>query len=576
MKHEVIITILLIVGALFQSPTAAEASREQVASELQGWLAPISRIDQNRPATAGNNPLLPVAQFYRKVGFQPVWTDPYGLLPQGEIMLHAMSKAFEAGLFSDDYRISNLETIHADGVSFSDVMPQSDLEPHIQLDVILTNAVLRYAQHLSQGRVMPEALFRQWLAWRRPSTRDIPAELAEALMKDRLKTYIESLHPTGQAYRKMRKALQQYEHIERSGGWPAIAAGPTLQTGDGGFRVEALKRRLMMTDGLSTDLPVDHTGYNQIVEAAVRRFQRRHGLRADGLVGKRTRAELNISVEERITQLQLNMERWRWFPDSLGDRYLMVNIPAFELSVVEANTRIDSMRVIVGKKRRQTPIMSGRMTYLEVNPYWNIPRKIVRRDILPKVISDPTYLIRQGIRIFDSWDRQAMELDPTSIPWEKISARHFPYRLRQDPSDLNALGRVKFMFPNQRSVYIHDTPGKTLFDRQVRSFSSGCVRVEAPVALAQYLLSKQGWDRPRLETAIAQGKRQTVVLDSPIPVHLVYFTAWVDADGRVNFREDIYERDRELLIALGMRASNPVFTSNDAVRNYLLAVNPHL
>jgi len=226
----------------------------------------------------------------------------------------------------------------------------------------------------------------------------------------------------------------------------------------------------------------------------------------------------------------------------------------------------------VGRNRRQTPILSDRMTYLEFNPYWNIPHKIARKDILPKAISDPTYLARLGIRVFDSWDHQARELDPMSIPWESLSARDFPYRLRQDPSDVNALGRVKFMFPNPLSVYIHDTPGKALFDQQVRSFSSGCIRVNAPLVLAQYLLSKQGWDRARLKAAVAQGQRQAVVLDNPIPVHLVYFTAWVDVERRVNFREDIYGRDRRLLTALNSRNADLIICSNDALKNNLMAV----
>ncbi len=214
------------------------------------------------------------------------------------------------------------------------------------------------------------------------------------------------------------------------------------------------------------------------------------------------------------------------------------------------------MRAIVGKKGRQTPIMSGRMTYLEFHPYWNIPRKIARRDILPKAIADPGYLVRQGIRVFDGWDGQAMELDPTHLAWEILSARSFPYRLRQDPSPVNALGQVKFIFPNRHSVYIHDTPGKALFLRQERHLSSGCVRVEAPLALAQYLLNDQGWDRDRLRDTISQGQRKTVVLDRPVPVHLVYFTAWADADGTVNFRGDIYGRDRDLLVALEQNPTN--------------------
>lgn len=574
MKPYTIITILLMMGALFPSPptASAQAVRLPVNRALQAWLAPMSGMAENSPAAAWHNPLLPVARFYQKVGFQPVWTAPEGLLPQGNVLLQAMTNAFEVGLYSDDYPLAYLETLPVQGFSFSDVRPPPELEPYIQLDVILTEGMLRYAQHLSQGRVMPETLSRQWLARRRPASRDIPAELAEALSVNRLESYIESLHPQGHAYQGLRKALQQYTQIKASGGWPSITPGPTLRPGDQGRRVETLKQRLRITDDLPIALPTGYSAYGDMAAAAVKRFQHRHGLRVDGLVGKHTQAELNVSVDERITQLQLNMERWRWFPDSLGNRYLMVNIPAFELSVVEAHTRIDNMRVIVGKKRRQTPIMSGRMTYLELNPFWNIPQKIARKDILPKVIDDPAYLARQGIKVFDSWDRLAQELDPANIAWEKISARYFPYRLRQDPSDLNALGQVKFMFPNNHSVYIHDTPGKALFNRQERSLSSGCVRVEAPLALARYLLSQQGWDRTRLETAIAQGQRQAVVLDNPIPVHLVYFTAWVDAGGRVNFREDIYARDRRLRFALRNRHSEQVFCSNAVEKNPLLAV----
>jgi murein L,D-transpeptidase YcbB/YkuD len=244
------------------------------------------------------------------------------------------------------------------------------------------------------------------------------------------------------------------------------------------------------------------------------------------------------------------MERWRWYPDSFGDRYLMVNIPAFALTIVDTPDRIDNIRVIVGKKNRQTPIMSDRMTYIEFNPYWNIPQNIARKDILPKVIHDPSYLSRQGIRVFDSWDRSAQELDPTTIDWGNLSARYFPYRLRQDPSQRNALGQIKFIFPNPLSIYIHDTPGKSLFNCQERAFSSGCVRLEEPITLATHLLGDQGWNRHRLETLTAHEKAQSVVLTTPIPVHLVYFTAWVDGDKTVNFRKDIYGHDARLVQAL--------------------------
>ncbi|MCB2147396.1 MAG: L,D-transpeptidase family protein [Deltaproteobacteria bacterium] len=574
MKPPFYLTILLTMTAIFLSSmtVAGEAPEQRGSSELKSELTSAARGNDTHTNMAGSNPLIPVARFYQAVGHYPVWVDAHGLRPQGESLFAAIGKSDDDGLESDDYLPPFLREAWRDSVAFLDTIPLNDPKRCLQFDVALTDGVLRYARHLSRGRVTPQSLSPQWLARRSVSTRDIPAELARAVSEGRLKAYIESLHPNGQAYRGLRKALRQYLQIKRSGGWPAIAPGPTLQRGDKGFRVETLTHRLKITDDWSPDIPEDPSEYDEIVEAAVKRFQRRHGLRADGRVGQRTRTELNIPVEQRITRLQLNMERWRWYPDSLGDRYLMVNIPAFELSVVEGDARIDSMRAIVGRKRRQTPILSGRMTYLELNPFWNIPRKIAHRDILPKAVSDPTYLTRQGIRVFDSWDEQARELDPTGITWENLSASYFPYRLRQDPSEVNALGRVKFMFPNPQSVYIHDTPGKSLFNRQQRSLSSGCVRLETPLVLAQYLLREQGWDRTRLETAIAKEQRQTVVLDNPIPVHLVYFTAWVEANGRVNFREDIYERDRRLQFALRTPESDLVFCrNNNAQEDDLLA-----
>jgi murein L,D-transpeptidase YcbB/YkuD len=552
MKNNTKITILLFLSVLFQSPptTSGAVAWPTGDDALRAWLAPLYEFGESTPVIDSNYPLLPVARFYSAVGYQAVWTGPDGLLPHGKILLNAMGSAYESGLFPDRERPSRLDSMRVNRVSVSKPPSLSGLKSYVQFDVILTEAILRFAQQLSQGQVEPETLSRMWLASRRPSTRDIPAELACALREDRLAAYIESLHPKGQAYNRLRKVLQHYEAIKASGGWPTIAPGPALRRGDKDSRVDALKRRLKKTSDLPGDVPSIHGEYDMMVEAAVKRFQRRNGLTVDGVVGKRTRAELNIPVDKRITQLQLNMERWRWFPDSFGDRYLLVNIPAFELTVVEANQPIDRIRVIVGKERRQTPVMSGRMTYLEINPYWNIPRKIARKDILPKVINDPTYLISQGIRVFDSWDRQAAEIDPTSIQWKAMSEKNFPYRLRQDPSKLNALGQIKFIFPNHLSVYIHDTPGKTLFNREKRSFSSGCVRVEAPMTLAQHLLNRQGWDHARLESVVAQGNRRAVLLDDPIPVHLVYFTAWVDDASRVNFREDIYGRDRQLLLAL--------------------------
>ncbi len=573
MKHDYGFAILLTMTALLLTPmtVTAEVTQPKGASGLHARPLATTGDDLARPKPAGTAPKTPLARFYQTLGHGPVWVDAHGWRPQGEALLAAIGDPADAGLASDEYRLPDLRKAWSDSVAFADRFQVNNLKHCIQFDMALTDAVLRYAQHLAQGRVAPESLFQEWLARRRAATRDIPVELAQALNENRLKAYFESLPPQGQAYRRLKTALQQHERIRRSGGWPIIAPGPTMQTGDAGLRVKALTRRLRITGDWSEDGPMGQWVYDEKVKAAVRRFQQRHGLQADGLVGQRTLTELNIPVEKRIAQLKLNMERWRWFPDSLGERYVMVNIPAFELSVFEADTPIKRMRAIVGRKRRQTPILSGRMTYLEFNPYWNIPRTIARRDILPKAIGDPTYLNRLGIRIFDGWDHRAREIDPMHIPWKRLSARNFPYRLRQDPSDVNALGRIKFMFPNPLSVYIHDTPGKVLFDKQARSFSSGCIRVSGPLALAQYLLRQQGWDHARLAAAVAQGERQAVVLDDPIPVHLVYFTAWVDGKGRVNFRQDIYGRDRRLQVALDHRHVDRLVCRNGSSSHHLMA-----
>ena len=574
MKIEAIITLLLMMVTLCQAPTMAVAEETDTApgDELLAWLTPIAHLDDETSGAGGGNPLTPVARFYHMVGYRPVWVDSNGLRPQGQILWRTIMASASDGLRPDDYLFPALAPPRNDSVSFSDVIRLSHLEPDVQMDVALTGVMLTYATHLWQGRIASESLASMGFSGQRTRGRDLPAELAAAVKEDRLSAFIEALRPRHKAYRRLGSTMKQYEQIRKTGGWPAVAPGPSLQVGDQGPRVSALRSRLALSDDLTANLPVDENRYDPGLETAVMRFQYRHGLVPDGVVGRKTLDALSVPVEARILQLQLNMERWRWYPDSFGKRYLRVNIPDYALEVMEGEWTVRRMRAIVGKSYRQTPALSGRMTYLEFNPYWNIPRKIAHKDILPKVVSDPDYLTRQGIRVFDSWDHQARELDPTGIVWENLSAHHFPYRLRQDPSDMNALGRIKFMFPNPQSVYIHDTPGKSLFNRQERHFSSGCVRVESPLDLAQYLLDGQGWDRARLEAAMMNGRRQTVVLNDPIPVHLVYFTAWVDADGTVNFREDIYDRDRELLIALDHRDTNLLVCSTDATRNHRMAV----
>ena len=551
MKNRTCAVLVFVITILSPLPAMAlDGDSFPDSNNLKKWMTLLME-EEKSPAWGGEDDMiLSVAKFYQQVGYRPIWTGPNGLLANGELLLETIAKSSDVGLDLKDYLPSDTGKTWVGIAHDPGADNRPTFAPYIRQDVILTEQILLYARHIHQGRVLPEKIFPLWQGLKREPQRNLPEELAQAVNNDRLAAFIESLHPQSANYRHLRNALEKYDKIRQGGGWIPIETGSTLRPGDRGVPVAMLKHRLKMTgDGLAEN-PVEDDVYDEEVVTAVKHFQHRHGLLEDGLVGNETLAELNVPVEKRIEQLQLNLERLRWFPDSFGDRYLMINIPAFELTVARSGNEIDKMRVIVGKKKSQTPVMSDRITYIEFNPYWNVPHKIAVRDVLPKIKQDPSYLLKQGIRIFDGWDDNAQEVDPLSIDWSDIDRQTFRYRLRQDPSSQNALGQIKFIFPNPYSVYIHDTPGKSLFNRQVRAFSHGCIRLQNPMALAYDLLSDQGWDHERIGAANNNEKSIAVTLATPMPVHLVYFTAWVDESQTVNFRKDIYGHDARLELAL--------------------------
>ncbi|KKL28294.1 hypothetical protein LCGC14_2376570, partial [marine sediment metagenome] len=290
------------------------------------------------------------------------------------------------------------------------------------------------------------------------------------------------------------------------------------------------------------------------LEEVVRSFQKKHGLKKDGIVGPKTRAALNVPAKVRARQIELNMERWRWIPRNLGQRYILVNIADFKLSLIENGETVMDMRVVVGRTYRRTPVFSSKMKYLVLNPFWNVPMSIAVKDILPKLRENHNYLSLQNMTLYANWQNGAPPIDPGSIDWSKVNRRSFRYKLVQKPGPQNALGRLKFMFPNKFSVYLHDTPSKELFQKNIRSFSSGCIRAEKPVELAVYLLKDgSNWTREKIMAAINHGKNRSIGIPRPLNVHLLYWTAWVDKAGEIHFRDDIYDRDRPLDKALQER-----------------------
>lgn len=345
---------------------------------------------------------------------------------------------------------------------------------------------------------------------------------------------------------RLEGALAHYRLLAAQGGWPPVPAGPVLREGVRDERIPLLRERLVASADLAASAGGREAAFDGTLKEAVQRFQRRHGLAADGQVGAKTLRALNVPVSERIRQLTASLERCQALPPLLERRHVVVNIADFSLKLYEEGRLRLQMPVIVGRPYRQTPVFHSRISSLVLNPSWNVPKSITTRDLLPKVKKNPEYLRQMGFRILRDWKGGA-EIDPATIDWASLVPARFPYRLRQDPGPANALGRLKFFFPNPYDVYLHDTPSQELFQQDARAFSSGCIRIGRPLELAAYLLQGTALGTSdALEAAISRGGTRTLGVPRPIAISVVYMTAWVDPEGILHFRPDIYNRDPAL------------------------------
>lgn len=347
--------------------------------------------------------------------------------------------------------------------------------------------------------------------------------------------------------KKMDTALIFYQYLAKKGGWTPIPTGPILKKGDYGERILALRNRLHLSGDLAANESVDQH-FDQALEKAVQRFQYRHGLKTDGIVGAETLQTLNIPVEKLVKQLQLNLARMEELIPQLEQRHLLINLPDYRLQLIEKGRLLAEMRVIIGKKSTPTPVLGSKIFYLVVNPYWKIPTSIVVNEIIPLLDHNPAYLEQQNIKVYDGWGAEANELDPASISWTELDLNTFNYMLRQEPGPGNQLGSIKFIFPNQYHVYLHDTPAQSLFQRKKRALSAGCIRLEKPFELALSLLTDDPvWTAEHLFATITEEKNWKVEFKKPIAVYLVYWTAWVNHYDQVHFRDDIYRIDQREL-----------------------------
>lgn len=476
-------------------------------------------------------------KFYGATNFAPVWVNDSGPLPRLGELLDALKDAPNEGLRPEHYHYAALQEAI-----------KSAPRTLAAIEVLASDAFLTYGADIKGGRVNPGIIYEGKYNMRKRA--DATDALKRATTDGNIKAALTSLEPEHAGYDYLKKGLAAYRDIEAKGGWPKVPEGPTLRPGANDQRMAAVRKRLIVTGELQIISKTPYV-YSPELATAVKAFQRRHGLDDDGVIGPATVKELNVSVHQRIRQLELNMERWRWFPAITGGRFILVNVTDFHMDVFEDFKPVVSMRVVVGKPLWDTPSFTSKLTRIVLNPTWNVPKNIAIDETIPSIIKDPKYLEKNNFSVIAGKPGAEKTLDPARIDWNSINEDNLNFRFQQAPGKKNPLGAIKFLFANSFEVYMHDTPSGSLFGRNVRTFSHGCIRLEKPMELAKYMLQNSpDWTMDKVKE-VQETETETVInLKNPIEVHLFYLTAWVSEDGTVQFRRDFYERDEPLDEAL--------------------------
>ena len=545
---------VLLLGIFLQAPSNTQTATP-AADDAIRLLVEQARINPSA-GVRGTRLIQPdaVAKFFETRAFAPAWRLPNGAAE----MLEAIRDVDQDGLTPDDY---HLKTIAA---ALDGHTKAPSHESAAVLQILIADAAAALIDHVRYGRVRPESLDRRWNVDPRAGAPPLDVSLDQLARSAAIDTGIKALKPNHFIYTGLKQALARMRAIAAAGGWPTVPAGPTLKPGATDPRIALVRKRLAVTGELrpsstsasaATTTAADETVYDAELEAAVKNFQAHHRLTDEGVIGRATIEAMNVSAEARAAQVRVNLERARWVVGGLRDSFVLVNLPAFKAYVIRDRKNIWETRTQIGREARKTPTFRADMKYLVFNPDWTVPPTILAQDVLAGMKKGQNTIAKKKLTIIDG---QGRPVDPSTIDWQTATPRNFRYTLRQPPGEDNALGRVKFIFPNEHSIFLHDTPSHELFAADQRTFSSGCIRVANALDLARVLLEGQptrpeGWNAERIQQSIEAGHPRTVFLEYPLPVLIVYWTASIGAAGDLRFAKDVYGLDPPLLRALGDR-----------------------
>ena len=542
--------------ALAWSWRSRENIEAMVTPEIDGVLGRDS-VAARRRGPEARAEIARMQDFYRRRAHRPAWLDGDRPDPRALDLVRALGRLSAEGLDPASYGAPELSKTLQEMRGWSRGQPVNPARL-AHADVKLTAAYLHAADDLYDGRVPAREIDPDW---RRGDTLDLSTHLHRALARHRIPASLEELAPPGPEYHRLREALRSYREIARRGGWRALPFTTVLKAGDEGAEVDSLRERLALEGLIGGDGP--RGIFDPTLQKALRTWQRRRGLAPDGRLTPATRAALDVPARARVRQIEVNLERRRWLPRERPEPYIEVNIPDFRLDVIEGGRPVLGMRVVVGAVDTPTPVFSDEVAWIEVNPTWRIPRGLVANEVLPAWQRDRDYFWKNHLHVIWTQGEGMPEVLPEFVDWENAAADTFPFIVFQEAGPTNPLGQIKFMCPNEHDVYLHDTNVKRLFAAGARDRSHGCVRVENPIALAQFVLrDTSAGSRDSLDTMLASTDWRRVRLKQKLPVHLMYWTAWVDSAGGVQFRDDVYDLDQRLGDALKSPAALAAFELN--------------